>query len=666
MPITTVRVFLSATFRDMLAEREYLHARVFPFLQDWYAHREVHLVFVDLEWEAAEDQAEGFDNLKRCLDEVEQCRPFFIGLLGSRYGKGVETIKADAARAYPWLRQCKKGTSRLHLEVLQGVLIHPQQAQHSFFYLRRPGFLKLAPADQSKRFLPDSATETARRAALEKALRTSGRPLREYDCQWDSAANRVTGLEELGKLIADDVEIAVGEFLHQPVSKPTLGDKLLADEDVLLLEDSGVDLGASLDVGEADTGVALARPGFDSQVGKAKQPQVDENVQFTVYRPRVVQPQKWYDLLAFAHLAEKPADAPAEEPDPVEEVQRQAKQILGEKVSEYQDLTQDSLQAVPKQGEITFVPYVKDIEFNPPRRTFTWQESVHREEFRLRADASLDGRTVRGKLSIFLGAILLGDVPLVIEVDKTHQPAKTREPLEPVPAHRYRKIFASYSHKDLGIVEQFEAYAATMGDEYLRDWKHLRAGEVWSEKLRLLIKQADVFQLFWSGNSMRSDFVRQEWEYALELAASHPDDYPDFIRPTYWEDPMPNSVNPQLPPAPLARLHFQRLGVVLAPAGTDEDAEADDSFEDAEEPQHGRPRAVMEDSEYGEEDADYSADMDYKEAPSRASAAGSRGALGGFLLFLVVLFGGIVAMLYWFPGKLQAVLNSIEELFHHR
>ena len=43
----------------------------------------------------------------------------------------------------------------------------------------------------------------------------------------------------------------------------------------------------------------------------------------------------------------------------------------------------------------------------------------------------------------------------------------------------------------------------------------------------------DVFQLFWSSNSMHSDFVRQEWEHALRLNRPH------FIRPTYWEEPMP-------------------------------------------------------------------------------------------------------------------------------
>jgi serine/threonine protein kinase len=49
----------------------------------------------------------------------------------------------------------------------------------------------------------------------------------------------------------------------------------------------------------------------------------DDNVQFTVYRPGMVVPGRWYDLLAFAHLSERRPDAP-DEPDPVEEVRRQA------------------------------------------------------------------------------------------------------------------------------------------------------------------------------------------------------------------------------------------------------------------------------------------------------------------------------------------------------
>lgn len=290
--------------------------------------------------------------------------------------------------------------------------------------------------------------------------------------------------------------------------------------------------------------------------------EVDENVQFTVYRPRVIVPEKWHPLLAFAHLSENRPDAPASEPDPVQEVRRQAEQVLGEAEARhhFQPVTQDARQAVPQEGELTLVPRVPGVEFNPSRRSFRWIETVHREEFRLRAGAELDGTTARGQLSVFLGDILIADVPLTLRVDSTHQSDRDDQAMEAESASRYRKIFASYSHKDLQIVEQVERLARVFGDQYLRDWTHLRSGEVWDERLLEMIREADLFQLFWSHNAMESEYVRQECEYALSL------NRPNFIRPTYWEDPLPQDPARDLPPAPLLRFHFERLGAVPIPA----------------------------------------------------------------------------------------------------
>src|SRR5262249_44306397 len=151
----------------------------------------------------------------------------------------------------------------------------------------------------------------------------------------------------------------------------------------------------------------------------------------------------------------RPSDAGPEEPDPVEEVQRQARQTIGEKLSEYQGATQDSRHPVPREGELTFVPEVPGVEFNPPSRNFVWEEAVHREEFRLRASPELDGQTARGRLTVFLGGIILAEVNLSIRVD-SHRAESTSEPNEVERARPYRRIFASYSRKDGWVVDQFK------------------------------------------------------------------------------------------------------------------------------------------------------------------------------------------------------------------
>jgi len=82
----TVRVFISSTFRDMHAERDHLVRVVFPELKERCGRRHVHLVDVDLRWGVTEEQAVGGGALDICLDEIDSCRPYFLGLLGHRYG----------------------------------------------------------------------------------------------------------------------------------------------------------------------------------------------------------------------------------------------------------------------------------------------------------------------------------------------------------------------------------------------------------------------------------------------------------------------------------------------------------------------------------------------------------------------------------------------------
>jgi hypothetical protein len=82
----TVRVFISSTFRDMHAEREVLIKHVFPQLRKLCEERGVAFTEVDLRWGITEEQAERGEVLPICLAEIDRCRPFFIGLLGERYG----------------------------------------------------------------------------------------------------------------------------------------------------------------------------------------------------------------------------------------------------------------------------------------------------------------------------------------------------------------------------------------------------------------------------------------------------------------------------------------------------------------------------------------------------------------------------------------------------
>src|SRR6056297_3646701 len=102
-----IRIFISSTFGDMHEERDILIKQSFPELRKRCRERGVELTEVDLRWGVTEEQAENGEVLGVCLHEIENCRPYFIGLMGERYGwvPPKEKIKPDVIQTQPWLEE---------------------------------------------------------------------------------------------------------------------------------------------------------------------------------------------------------------------------------------------------------------------------------------------------------------------------------------------------------------------------------------------------------------------------------------------------------------------------------------------------------------------------------------------------------------------------------
>lgn len=178
-----IRVFISSTFRDMQKERELLVKQVFPELRRVCDERFVSFTEVDLRWGITkEQQAEG-KVLPICLEEIHTCRPYFIGILGERYG-WIPNIQEHVGQR----------TSVTELEILHGVLRNKGMAGHAFFYFRDPAFIETLAAKEQigmvEREIPDDinefgSAEAARHtqhrkdklAALKETIRKNHLPL---------------------------------------------------------------------------------------------------------------------------------------------------------------------------------------------------------------------------------------------------------------------------------------------------------------------------------------------------------------------------------------------------------------------------------------------------------------------------------------------------------
>ena len=132
-----IRVFLSSTFADMDKERSYFNEVIVPKLNRICAERGVSFFSVDLRWGITEeDQVDG-KVLPICLSEIDKCRPYFIGILGNRYGSILNTVPENVGSTIPWLIG-KEGHSITELEMLYAVLEHndEQTLSNCAFYLR--------------------------------------------------------------------------------------------------------------------------------------------------------------------------------------------------------------------------------------------------------------------------------------------------------------------------------------------------------------------------------------------------------------------------------------------------------------------------------------------------------------------------------------------------
>src|SRR5580704_189438 len=100
-----IRVFISSTFRDMQAERDHLVKFIFPQLRRLCESRGVTWGEVDLRWGVTDEEAAEGRVLPICLEEIKRCRPYFIGILGERYGWVPETIAPELIEREPWLKE---------------------------------------------------------------------------------------------------------------------------------------------------------------------------------------------------------------------------------------------------------------------------------------------------------------------------------------------------------------------------------------------------------------------------------------------------------------------------------------------------------------------------------------------------------------------------------
>lgn len=186
---TDIRVFLSSTFSDMQETRNYLTRKIFPKIEQECARRGISFSVLDLRWGITESESKTGKVIEICIDEINRTRPFFIGLVGERYGwiPDEQEIRKNRhlEEKYPWVREyIGRRCSITEIEMQYGVL-NNDSIQDAYFFLKktRDGH---TPQNEEEEKLSE-----LRKTIMEKAG--------EGKC----TADIYNSVEELGKLVHD-------------------------------------------------------------------------------------------------------------------------------------------------------------------------------------------------------------------------------------------------------------------------------------------------------------------------------------------------------------------------------------------------------------------------------------------------------------------------------
>lgn len=243
--------FISSTFQDfqvslLLAliisrislsqvERDYLMRKVFPAIGDLCHKRGTYCAPVDLRWGINENQVNSGLVVQLCLDYIVRCAPFFICLLGERYGSQRpedspplpecyedlpesaswldKSLMVAAAAGYDWVcQESYQHCSVTELEIIQAALLN-ESSDFCYFYFRQPDHIENLftdlPEDERQEklavYLAESDDASVRMQALKARIVNKGLPIRYFQTP-----------EELGRLVLQDWTKVI-ELLYPPL-----------------------------------------------------------------------------------------------------------------------------------------------------------------------------------------------------------------------------------------------------------------------------------------------------------------------------------------------------------------------------------------------------------------------------------------------------------------
>lgn len=356
----------------------------------------------------------------------------------------------------------------------------------------------------------------------------------------DAPAETPGALQDIFRDLRDGA--GPGDVFRSPESDVEISETIQEEEEDAAFEDALDDMKRAMsveveeDADQSDPNVTRMENPFARLSEKQKNESAPDLVDVSVFTPQRVRPAEAFILQAIFHVEEqKPQVASvAAAIDP----------------GAQERMTKTLRQAVADGQIISAALDIPGATIDQPVQAFVWRGDIEPLQYIVTIPPLDESVSVLAKLQVAVDGVPVASAVWRIALSSDADVAN--ETGAYVPLARYRRAFVSYSSKDrLEVLKRVQGLQAA-GLEVFQDVLDLEPGERWAKALYKHIDDADAFYLFWSENSAASEWVAKEWRYALERAATHPENRPDIC-------PVILTAPPPMPPAELADRHFNDI-----------------------------------------------------------------------------------------------------------
>ena len=152
----------------------------------------------DVNTENLSEEESSLKVLSVCLNKIERCHPYFVVILGNRYGfiPNAELLELEEAVQKKNFKLDDEESSITALEIEFGALSNSDQMERTLFYFR-----EIFGDDVPEIYKAEDSQHAEKLQKLKQKIIDSGGKIKNYILIWNDEQKTFTGLENM--LVAD-------------------------------------------------------------------------------------------------------------------------------------------------------------------------------------------------------------------------------------------------------------------------------------------------------------------------------------------------------------------------------------------------------------------------------------------------------------------------------